>query len=180
MLFIVKVTTNKEDKAMEMMAHRAESKHLPVFALASPPGLKGYLIMEALNRDAAEESAFNLPYVKGIIPKQVEYAEIETMLQPKIQDINIEIGDIVEMIGSTFKGEKAKVTRIDKQKGEVVVSLLGASVPIPVTVNLDTVKVVRREEDENKSSENVVVESTSSSTSSAEEDFLAELEKEFS
>lgn len=179
MLFIVKVTTNKEDKAMEMMAHRAESKKLPVFALASPPGLKGYLIMEASNREAAEESAFNLPYVKGIISKQVNYQEIQNMLEPKVEDINIAIGDIVEMIGSTFKGEKAKVVRLDKQKGEVVVSLLGASVPIPVTVKLDNVKVVRRDEDAEKK-ESPESPETSSSAASAESDFLAELEKEFS
>jgi transcriptional antiterminator NusG len=72
------------------------------------------------------------------------------MIEPKVEDIKIEVGDIVEMIGSTFKGEKAKVTRVDKQKGEVVVSLLGASVPIPVTVKIDNVKVIRREETEEK------------------------------
>ena len=70
------------------------------------------------------------------------------MLEPKVEDVNIEIGDIVEMIGSTFKGEQGKVTRIDKAKGEVVVSLLGASVPIPVTVKIDNIKVIRREERE--------------------------------
>jgi transcriptional antiterminator NusG len=70
------------------------------------------------------------------------------MLEPKAEDYKIEVGDIVEMIGQTFKGEKAKVTRIDKQKSEVVVSLLGASVPIPVTVKMDNVKVIRREEKE--------------------------------
>jgi len=68
------------------------------------------------------------------------------MLEPKIEEINIEIGDVVEIIGQTFKGEQAKVTRIDKAKGEVVVSLLGASVPIPVTVKIDNVKVIRRED----------------------------------
>ncbi len=72
------------------------------------------------------------------------------MLEPKVEDYNIEIGDIVEMIGQTFKGEKAKVTRIDKAKGDVVVSLLGASVPIPVTVKMDNVKVIRREKEESK------------------------------
>ena len=57
------------------------------------------------------------------------------------------------MITEPFKNEKAKVTRIDKQKGEVVVSLLGASVPIPVTVKLDNVKVIRRDEKSEESSE---------------------------
>ena len=74
-------------------------------------------------------------------------------------DYELNSGDIVEIISQTFKGEQAKVTRIDKGKGEVVVSLLGASVPIPVTVKIDNVKVVRREdkveekEDENKEEE---------------------------
>jgi transcriptional antiterminator NusG len=75
----------------------------------------------------------------------VPYAEIQQMLEPKVEDIKIEVDDIVEMISEPFKGEKAKVTRVDKAKGEVVVSLLGASVPIPVTVKLDNVKVIRRE-----------------------------------
>ena len=38
--------------------------------------------------------------------------------------------------------------RIDKQKEEIVVSLLGAAVQFPVTVKLDNVKVIRREEGE--------------------------------
>ena len=148
MLFIVKVTTNKEDKVAEMISERAIKKNLQVFSLARPHGLKGYLILEAADRDSAEESAFNLPYVKGIVKKTVGYEEIKNMLEPKIEDYNIKIGDIIEIIGQTFKGEKAKVTRIDKTKGEVVVSLLASSVPIPVTVNIDNVKVIRRYKEE--------------------------------
>jgi len=73
------------------------------------------------------------------------------MVQPTIESVSIKEGDIVEMIGSTLKGEKAKVLRIDKQKEEVVVSLFGAVVPLPVTVKIDNVKVIRREdlEDDN-------------------------------
>ena len=147
MIFIVKVTTNKEDKVIEMISKRVIKKNLNVFSVIKPHGMKGYIILEAIDKDSAEECAFNLPYVKGIIRKTVNYDEIKNMLEPKIEDINIEEGDIVEMIGQTFKGEKAKVTRIDKAKGEVIVSLLGASVPIPVTVKIDNVKVIRREKD---------------------------------
>jgi len=158
MIFILKVTTNKEDKVIEMISKRILKKKLPVFSLVRPHGLKGYIVLEAIDRDSAEECAFNFPYVKGIIKKTVEYDEIKNMLEPKIEDYNIEVDDIVEIIGQTFKGEKARVTRIDKTKGEVVVSLLGASVPIPVTVKMDNVKVIRREkeseEDENKENEN--------------------------
>jgi len=39
----------------------------------------------------------------------------------------------------------SSVTRVDKAKEEVVVELLGAAVPIPITVKMDAVKVIRRE-----------------------------------
>ncbi len=152
-IFIIKVTTNKEEKALEMIHDRALKKNLEVFAIVRPHGLKGYIILEAADRDSAEEAAFNLPYVKGIIGKTVQYEEIKNMLQPEVEDFNIEIGDIVEMIADHFKNEKGKVTRIDKKKGEVVVSLLGAAVPIPVTVKMDNVRVIRREKDEEKEEE---------------------------
>lgn len=156
MIFIIKVTTNKEDRALEMISDRAEKKNLNVYAVVRPHGLRGYVIMEAADRDSAEEAAFNLPYVKGIIGKTVSFEEIKNMLQPEAEDFNIEIGDIVEMIADHFKNEKGKVTRVDKKKGEVVVSLLGAAVPIPVTVKIDNIRVIRREgeEDEESKEEN--------------------------
>ena len=152
-IFIIKVTTNKEDRAVEMIHDRAVKKNLEVYSIIRPHGLRGYIILEAEDRDSAEEAAFNLPYVKGIIGKTVTYEEIKNMLQPEAEDFNIEVGDIVEMIADQFKKEKAKVTRIDLKKGEVVVSLLGAAVPIPVTVKIDNVRVIRRESEESKDSE---------------------------
>ncbi|MFH1425295.1 MAG: transcription elongation factor Spt5 [archaeon] len=153
MIFIIKVTTNKEERAVEMISERVRKKGISVYALARPHGIRGYIVLEAADRESAEEGCFNLPYVKGIIGKTVPYEEIKQMLEPKIEEMNIELNDIVEIIGQTFKGEQAKVTRIDKGKGEVVVSLLGASVPIPVTVKMDNVKVIRREKDEDEGDE---------------------------
>jgi transcriptional antiterminator NusG len=145
MIFIIKVTTNKEERAVEMISDKAKKKSLNVYSVSRPHGLRGYILLEAEDRDSAEEAVFNLPYIKGIIGKTISYEEIKGMVEPSASTITIKEGDIVEMIGSTLKGEKAKVLRIDKQKEEVVVSLLGAVVPLPVTVKIDNVKVVRRE-----------------------------------
>ena len=153
MIFIIKVTTNKEDRALELISDKVRKKELNVYSLARPHGLRGYIFLEAEDRDSAEEAAYNLPYVKGIIGKTVSYEEIKNMLEPVMEEINIEKGDIVEIIGEPFKKEKAKVVRIDKLKGEAVVTLLAAVVPIPVTVKLDNVKVIRREKDEGEEGE---------------------------
>jgi transcriptional antiterminator NusG len=150
MIFIIKVTTNKEERAVDMIAERATKKNLNVYSVLRPHGLRGYLFLEAEDRESAEEAVFNLPYVKGIIGKTIEYSEIQGMVQPTIETVSIKEGDIVELIGSTLKGEKAKVLRIDKQREEVVVSLFGAVVPLPLTVKIDNVKVIRREEEENE------------------------------
>ncbi len=149
MIFIIKVTTNKEEKAVDIIADRAEKKNLNVYSISRPHGLRGYILLEAEDRDSAEEAVFNLPYVKGIIGKTINYAEIENMVKPSMESISIQEGDIIEMIAEPFKKEKAKVIRIDKQRGEVVVSLLGAVVPLPVTVKIDNVMVIRREGEEN-------------------------------
>lgn len=148
MIFIIKVTTNKEERAVDMIAEKAQKKNLNVFSVSRPHGLRGYVLLEAEDRESAEESVFNLPYVKGIIGKTISYDEIKNMLEQSAVTISIKEGDIVEIIGATLKGEKAKVSRIDKQKEEVVVTLLGAVVPLPVTLKMDNVKVIRRESEE--------------------------------
>ena len=156
MIFIIKVTTNKEERAVEMISDRIEKKNINVFSVSRPHGLRGYILLEAGNRESAEEAVFNLPYVKGIIGKTIGYEEIKNMIEPSATSISIKNGDIVEIISEPFKKEKAKVLRIDKQKEEVVVSLLGAVVPLPVTVKIDNVKVIRRESEEEDEDEWII------------------------
>ena len=67
------------------------------------------------------------------------------MLEQVKREVDIRKNDVVEIISGPFKRENAKITRIDKTKEEVVVELLGAAVPIPITVKIDAVKVIRRE-----------------------------------
>ena len=153
MIFIIKVTTNKEERAVDMIANRVDKKEINVFSVSRPHGLRGYILLEAGDRDSAEEGVFNLPYVKGIIGKTIGYEEIKNMIEPSVTSISIKDGDIVEIISEPFKKEKAKVLRIDKQKEEVVVSLLGAVVPLPVTIKMDNVRVIRREEGEEEENE---------------------------
>ncbi len=154
MIFIIKVTTNKEERAIDMVAEKAQKKNLNIFSVSRPYGLRGYILLEAEDRESAEDSVFNLPYVKGIVGKTISYEEIKNMVEQSAITISIQEGDIVEIIGSTLKGEKAKVSRIDKQKEEVVVTLLGAVVPLPVTLKLDNVKVIRRESEQGEENGN--------------------------
>jgi transcription elongation factor Spt5 len=108
MIFIIKVTTNKEEKALDMIAERAQKKSINVFSVSRPHGLRGYILLEAEDRESAEDAAFNLPYVKGIIGKTITYEEIKNMIEPSATTVSIKEGDIVEMIAEPSRKKKRK------------------------------------------------------------------------
>jgi len=136
-IYAVRTTANREDQVMDFITSNVKKKKLPVFSVIRPHGMRGYIFLEAADRQSGEQSAFNVPYARGLLPKEIQYKEIEHMLEQVKRD--------VEIISGPFKREQAKITRVDKTKEEVVVELLGAAVPIPITVKMDAVKVIRRE-----------------------------------
>src|SRR3989344_9686669 len=144
-IFALRTTANREDQVMDFVASNASKKKIEVFSVVRPHGMRGYIFIEAATKTDAEQAAFNIPYARGILAQTVKYPEIEHMLEQVKYEMNIQKNDIVEIISGPFKRENAKVTRIDKTKEEVVVELLEAAVPIPITVKMDAVKVVRRE-----------------------------------
>jgi transcriptional antiterminator NusG len=147
-IYALRTTANREDQVMDFVVSNAGRKKLEVYSVIRPHGMRGYIFVEAGSRSDAEQAAFNVPYARGILPNKVEYKEIEHMLEQVKQEMNIKKQDIVEIISGPFKRENAKVTRIDKQKEEVVLELLESAVPIPITVKMDAVKVIRRESEE--------------------------------
>lgn len=150
-IFVLRTTANREDQVMDFVTSNAKKKGMNIYSIIRPHGMRGYIFIEAENRAEAEQSAFNVPYARGILPKKVDYKDIEHMLEEsKKVEMNIMKNDIVEIISGPFKRENAKVTRIDRTKEDVVVELLEAAVPIPITVKMDTVKVIRREGEEEK------------------------------
>ena len=151
-LFAVRTTANREDQVMEFLTSNAQKKGLGVFSVVRPHGMRGYIFVEASSKQDAEQAAFNIPYARGVLPKEVQYGEIEHMLEQVKKEINIQKNDIAEIISGPFKREKAKIIRVDKVKEEVVVELLQAAVPIPLTVKMDSVKVIRRDGEEDISS----------------------------
>jgi len=149
-IFAVRTTANREDQVMSFVVSNAERKKIPILSVIRPHGMRGYIFIESEERNDAEQAAFGIPYARGLLPNEIEYKEIEHMLEQVKKDVNIKKNDIAEIISGPFKREKCKVTRVDKVKEEVVVELLEAAVQIPITVKIDAIKVIRRDEDEEK------------------------------
>lgn len=154
MIFTIKTTANREDQVMDFISSNVQKKELAVYSIFHPHGMRGYIFIEAETKTDAEQSFHGVPYARGLLPQPLDYKEIESMLEQTKAQINIEKNDIVEIISGPFKRETAKVTRIDKDKEEVIVELLEAAVPIPITVKIDSVKVIRRDTEEEEEEEN--------------------------
>lgn len=144
-IFVLRTTANREDQVVDFITSHVQKKKLEVYSVIRPHGMRGYIFLEAKDRQSAEESFTGIPYAKGLLSKPVDYKEIEPMLEQVKITVNIQKNDIVEIITGPFKREKAKIVRIDLQKEEVVLELLETAIPIPLTLKLDAVKVIRRE-----------------------------------
>lgn len=147
MIFTIRTTANREEQVVDFVASNAQKKKLNVYSLIKAHGLRSYVFIEADSKQTSEEAFHGVPYAKGLLQKAVEYKEIEQMLEPVKTQVNIQKNDVIEIISGPFVREKGKVTRINLQKEEVIVELLEAAVPIPITLKLDSVKVIRREEE---------------------------------
>lgn len=147
-IFALRTNANREDQVFDFVAANVQKKTLDVYSIIRPHGLRGYIFIESKTKEDAEKAYFGVPYARGLLAKPLKYEEIEHMLEQVKAQVNIQKNDIVEIISGPFKREKAKIIRFDKTKEEVVVELLEAAVPIPITVKLDSIKVIRREKEE--------------------------------
>ena len=144
-IYALKTTINQEKTVGQMLAAKAgRNKEAGVVAILSPSELRGYVLVEAQNREELEKLVKGVPHARGLVGGETALTEVEHFLTPKPTTTGIAEGDIVELISGPFKGEKARVQRIDEGKEEITVELFEAMVPIPVTVRGDHVRVLEK------------------------------------
>jgi transcriptional antiterminator NusG len=144
MLFTIKTVVGRESIVMDNVATKAKTSGLTqVKAFIHPQEIKGYVFVEGDIKEI-EMAVQDVPHVRGLIKKGIDMKQVERYLQPKTIVLELGIGDIVEVVGGPFKGEKGKVTRYDKDKREVTMELLEAAVPIPVTVSVEFIKLLEK------------------------------------
>ncbi|MBS3127016.1 transcription elongation factor Spt5 [Candidatus Woesearchaeota archaeon] len=144
-IFGLRTAANREDQVVDYLISKLQKKPEGIITVIRPHGMRGYIFVEAISKADAEQVIQGVPYARGLLPNEIPYQEIEHMLEQVKVEMNIRKNDIVEIISGPFKRENAKVMRINKQKEEIVVELLESAVPIPITVKMDAVKVIRRE-----------------------------------
>jgi transcriptional antiterminator NusG len=147
-IFAIRTTIGQEKNTADMIVTRANNFQLPIKTVLAPPGIKGYVFVEAVGKSSVERTRVGIKHAKGMVAGEVPIDQISQFLVPKSAITGIEVGDIVELVSGPFRGERARITRLDEGKEELTVELFEATVPIPVTVRGDSVKVIQKKEKE--------------------------------
>ena len=72
----------------------------------------------------------------------MKVTDLDRLLEAKPLMKSIKEGMRVEVIAGPFKGEKAKVLRVNDTKEEVTIELLEAAVKIPLTLNAEQIRII--------------------------------------
>jgi transcriptional antiterminator NusG len=139
MILTGKTTRGREKSAIEAIRSKVKAGNLDIKAVFHPQDLKGYIFIEGKEADI-KDLADEIRNLRGVIEDEVEISQIEKYLDEEEEDIKLEEGDVVEVVGGAFKGEEAKINRVDETNREVTIELIDAAVPIPTTVDIDTVR----------------------------------------
>jgi len=145
MIYAITTTVGQESLVVDILSHKIQKEGLGIYSLSVIPGLKGYVLAEATDELTVRRGITGAPHIKGkgIVQGMVKIDELSSLLEAKPLMKSIKAGMKVELISGPFKGERAKVLRVNDAKEEVTVELLEAAVKIPVTIKAEHIRVLK-------------------------------------
>lgn len=144
MIFTVRTTVSQESLVVDILANKIKKEELSIYSMTAIPGIKGYILIEGDNEVTIRRGITNASHVKGkgIVGGAVKVEDLDRLLEAKPLMKSIKEGMRVEVIAGPFKGEKAKVLRVNDTKEEVTIELLEAAVKIPLTLNAEQIRII--------------------------------------
>jgi len=147
LIYALRTLVGQEKNVARLLSRNVKNSDIEVTSILVPDNLRGYILVESAGKIDMQNPAFKVPNLRGSVEGEISFEEIKGFLNPEPIIASIKKGSIVELITGPFKGERAKVVRIDEPKEEVVLELIEAAIPIPVTVKGDQIRLIQKEAD---------------------------------
>jgi transcriptional antiterminator NusG len=171
-ILILKTQVGQERRVADSLTNKAKKFNVPILSILSPQELRGYLFVETSDIMGIEKGIRGVSYARSLVSRDMEvrdengnftkdrrgkiiterkpvetpFGEIQHFLTPVSAVAKIAEGNLVELVSGPFRGEKAKVTRVDDAREEITVELIDSMVPIPITVKGENVRVLERDD----------------------------------
>jgi transcriptional antiterminator NusG len=165
-VYSVKATAGQERVVAELLYRKAKKKREAiekeggmVASVLYSTGLKGYVLVEADGPGTVEDLARDIPKTRGLLLTEkgniesagiITIEEVEKIIKPTPILSKVHRGDLIELISGPFKGERARVAKVDESRNQITVELIEAAVPIPVVVSGEDIKTLEKQSDEDK------------------------------
>jgi len=145
MIFTVRTTSGQESLVVDMLKKKLENEPLEIYSLAVIPDLRGYILIEGDCELTVRRAITDIPHIKGkgIVGGNIELEELTTLLESKPLMDSIKKGAKVQVVQGPFKGEKARVIRVNEAKEDVTVELLETAVKIPLTIKAEHIRILK-------------------------------------
>ncbi|RLE69671.1 MAG: transcription elongation factor Spt5 [Thermoprotei archaeon] len=143
-IYAVRVTSGQEKNIALLLETRIKSNNIPIKSIIVLDKIKGFIFIESDLPIYIDKIIYGLRYIKGRMSGLINYEDLEKFISPKPIIDNLNINDIVEIIGGPFRGMRGKILYLNKDKNEIKVEIFEAAYPLPVTINADYVKIVKR------------------------------------
>jgi len=142
MLFTIRTTVGQERIVADLLRSKHSKEKQEIYAIVAVDNVRGYIFAEAPNEAEVRKLVYNIPHVKGLVTGGVDLTEVGHFFEEKSLTVDIHKGDLVELTAGPFKGEKAKVVRVDDAKDKITLELVEATVPIPITMDAASIRVI--------------------------------------
>lgn len=140
--FVVRTSIGQEMTSAILIKNRRETENLPIHSVVVLPGLKGYIYIEADSPFPVEEAIRDIKYIKRRVQGSLSINDLKKYFEEKPVVAEIKVGDVVEIVSGLLKKNRARVVEVNPERNEVTVELDGAITPFPITLKMDSVRVV--------------------------------------
>ena len=145
-IFTIKTQVGKEQNTADLINSRAGKSKIKIPSILVTPELRGYIFIESYDKERIKDMIKTVSYARNMLEGDTPVEQIEHFLAPKPAVTSLAEGYTVEVTSGPFKGERAKIIKVDNTKNEITIELLEATVPIPITVPAESVRVLEKEE----------------------------------
>lgn len=142
--YAIRTTVGQEKNIALILEMRVRSRNLPIKSILVIDDVKGFIFIESTAPFYVDNLIARTKHIKGKVGGFFTYKDLEKFIKPKPIIEEIEVNDIVEIISGPFRGMQGRVTQVDKAKGEIRVEILEASYPLPIIINADYVRIVKK------------------------------------
>ena len=147
-LYAIRTTVGQEKNVALMIAELAKARGIEIKSVLAPEEMHGYVLVEADGEHLVRKAIQGVKHVRSRVIGRISLEEVRELIVARSPIDVVEVGDVVEIMGGIFKGERGVVTQVKREKNEVTIQLLTPANPLQVTLNANFIKIVEKSKTE--------------------------------